>query len=253
LGLGQPFDIHTGGIDLIFPHHENEIAQSTAGRSDSRYANIFMHSEHILVDDKKMSKSSGNFYTLADLIAKNIDPLAFRLLVLQSHYSKSTNFSLENVEAAHNRLHHWRNVAALRWQTYDTLHDDNTPSDDDHMIYLYAASQAMLEALNDNLNTPAALAVIDEAFGKLLHKPLATVHQTGLEQLLESIDSRLGLQLLASTPDISDEAKRLILERQRARDNKDWTRSDELREQLSKQGIAIRDTTAGSIWEYTPK
>src|SRR5690606_16943595 len=116
--------IHTGGIDLIFPHHENEIAQSTAGHDDPTYAQVFVHNEHILVDGKKMAKSANNFYTLNDLIEKGVDPLAFRLLVLQSHYRSPTNFSFDNASAATNRLRHWRNIAALRHQTHKTVDDD---------------------------------------------------------------------------------------------------------------------------------
>jgi cysteinyl-tRNA synthetase len=250
LGLGQPFDLHTGGIDLAFPHHENEIAQSTAGHDNPTYAATFIHNEHMLVEGKKMAKSSNNFYTLADLIAKGIDPLSFRLLVLQAHYRKPTNFSLENVAAAHNRLHHWRNVAALRWQTYDTLRDDDNASADNHTIYLNAALGAMLEALNEDLNTPAALAIIDEAFSRLTQKPLTRIHQHGLLQLLESIDTLLGLSIIDSTPDISDDTKQIILERERARDNKDWQRADELRNIIAEQEIIVRDTVSGSVWEY---
>jgi cysteinyl-tRNA synthetase len=167
-GLGQPFDIHTGGIDLAFPHHENEIAQSTAGHDEPTYAKVFVHNEHILVDGKKMSKSLGNFYTLQDLIDKNVDPLAFRLLVLQSHYRKPTSFSLENVEAARHRLKHWREVAALRHQTHDTINDDSEKE-----VSLRAAPHALLEALNDDLNTPEALTIIDWAFAQFVGTPLA--------------------------------------------------------------------------------
>jgi len=244
-GLGQPFDIHTGGIDLAFPHHENEIAQSTAGQQNPTYAAYFVHNEHILVDGKKMAKSTQNFHTLADLAAKDIDPLAFRLLVLQSHYRQSSNFSLENVAAAHNRLQHWRNVAALRHQTHDTI--DN---DDDKFSGLLATPQVIIEALSNDLNSPEALKIIDEAFARVENMPLDRIHRSGLVQLLETIDDTLGLQLIAATPDIDDETKQLLIERQRARDAKDWEESDQLRGRLHGHGIAVRDTASGSVWEY---
>jgi cysteinyl-tRNA synthetase len=244
-GLGRPFDIHTGGIDLAFPHHENEIAQSTAGESDPTYARVFVHNEHILVDGKKMSKSLGNFYTLQDLIERHVDPLAFRLLVLQSHYRKPTSFSLDTVEAARNRLANWRAAAALRHQTHDTIADDS-----EKKVSLRAAPHALLEALNDDLNTPAALTVIDKAFTELESTPLASIHRHSLVALLEMIDSTLGLQLQASTPDISDTQKQLIIQRQRARDEKDWATSDSLRDTLLSQGIVVRDTSKGPIWQY---
>lgn len=249
-GLGQPFDIHTGGIDLTFPHHENEIAQSTAVGDSPVYAATFVHNEHILVDGKKMSKSLGNFYTLTDLADKHVDPLAFRLLVLQSHYRKQTQFSLENVEAAGNRLRNWRNVAALRHQAHGTLTSDTQKSTDDRTVSLYATSQAIVEALSDDLNTPAALRVIDEAIGRITDTPLSLIHRNSLVALFQTIDDTLGLHLLDSTPDISDEQKQLLLERQQAREEKSWTRSDELRDTLLDQHIAVRDTPGGPIWEY---
>ena len=199
-----------------------------------------------------MSKSLGNFYTLADLIDKKIDPLAFRLLVLQSHYRKPTNFSMENMEAAHNRLSHWRSIAALRHQTHDTLESETKELQNDKTIILIAASQAILEALNDDLNTPEALKIVDHAFSQFDGKSLHALHEHGLTQLLETIDETLGLQLQASTPDISDEQKQLILERNHARKEKNWATSDEIRDELLKQGIELRDTASGSAWQYTP-
>lgn len=244
-GLGQPFDIHTGGIDLAFPHHENEIAQSTAGQDSPVYAETFVHNEHILVDGKKMSKSLGNFYTLNDLIDQKVDPLAFRLLVLQSHYRKPTSFSLDNAEAAHNRLTNWRSVAVLRHQTHDTIADDSEKE-----VSLRAVPHALLEALNDDLNTPQALTIIDRAFAELENTSLSSIHRRSIQTLLDMIDETLGLQLQTSTPDISDSQKQLILERQRAREAKDWQASDTLRDTLLEQGIAIRDTSHGPIWQY---
>lgn len=242
--IGQPFDIHTGGIDLAFPHHENEIAQSTAGVGDPTYAQIFVHNEHILVDGKKMSKSAHNFYTLSDLVEKGVDPLAFRLLVLQSHYRSQTNFSLENAAAAHNRLVHWRNVAALRHQTHDGI-EDNSEMDPSP-----AAIGAIKEALSDDLNTPEALKIIDETFSYIESHSISKVNHHTLTELLEAIDELLGLQLLAATPDITDEQKAVILERERAREEKDWAKSDDIRDKLASDGITVRDTPAGTVWEY---
>lgn len=243
-GLGQPFDIHTGGIDLAFPHHENEIAQSTAGHDNPTYAQMFIHNEHILVDGKKMSKSAHNFYTLSDLAEKGVDPMAFRLLVLQSHYRKPTNFSLDNAQAAHNRLQHWRNVAALRHQTHASI-DKNKEMDPSP-----AAIGAIREALSDDLNTPEALRIIDETFSYVEAHGLDKINHHTIIELLEAIDEMLGLRLVDSTPDITDEQKQLIIERERVRDEKDWTRSDELRNELREQGIAVRDTPDGTVWEY---
>lgn len=244
IGLGQPFDIHTGGIDLTFPHHENEIAQSTAGHEDPTYAQLFVHNEHILVDGKKMSKSLQNFYTINDLAEKGVDPLAFRLLVLQSHYRKQTNFSLDNAEAAHNRLQHWRNIGALRHQTHEGVNESH------EMDPSPAAIGAIKEALADDLNTPEALRIIDETFSYIESHSIDKINHHTLTELLQAIDELLGLQLLETTPDITDEQKQLIIERERAREEKDWAQSDKLRDELVKQHIVIRDTAAGTIWEY---
>ncbi len=243
--IGQPFDIHTGGIDLAFPHHENEIAQSTAGHDDSTYAQVFVHNEHILVDGKKMSKSAQNFYTLSDLIQKGVDPLAFRLLVLQSHYRNPTNFSLENATAAHNRLQHWRNIAALRHQSYEGSENNG------EMDPSPAAIGAIKEALNNDLNTPEALRIIDETFSYIESHSIEKVNHQTLTDLLQAIDDLLGLQLLDSTPDITDDQKQLIIERERVRDEKDWEQSDKLRNELADQGIIVRDTPKGTVWEYS--
>lgn len=241
-GLGQPFDIHTGGIDLAFPHHENEIAQSTAGKDDPTYAKYFVHNEHILVDGKKMSKSVGNFYTLSDLVSKGVDPLAFRLLVLQSHYRKPTNFSFENAEAAHSRLTHWRAVAALRHQAHAIHTSGNTPS--------LAVIGALREALSDDLDSPQVLKLIDEAFSEIEVTPLTELNSSSLTELINAIDDMLGLRLADSTPDISEELKLLLIERARAREVKDWTKSDELRDQLAEANILVRDSPNGQVWEY---
>lgn len=242
-GLGQPFDIHTGGIDLAFPHHENEIAQSTACEDDPLYANVFLHNEHILVDGKKMSKSLGNFYTLADLARHNIDGVTFRLLVLQSHYRKQTNFSIDNAHAAAQRLRSWRRVAALRHQIHHTIEVSSgaVPS--------FAAIHVLTELLNHDLDTPRALAHIDEVMNQILDAPLAHLQRRAIVDFIEHIDATLGFTLLADTPDITEEQKQLILERRRAREAKDWAKSDVLRDELLGQGIVLRDTAHTTIWE----
>ena len=115
---------------------------------------------------------------------------------------------------------------------------------------LLAARQALVEKLNDDLDTPGALALIDEAFSRLDHAPLEKIHRGGLLQLLGAVDEVLGLGLMDSTPDIDDEAKRLILERQQARRAKDWQAADDIRAQLDEEGIALRDTPSGQVWSY---
>lgn len=237
--LGATLDIHTGGIDHIPVHHTNEIAQSEAA-TDQLFSRFWVHNNHMRVDNAKISKSLGNGYTLQDLASRGFSPLDFRLLVLQSHYQTEANFSFESLEAAKNRRLHWRSVAALRWQmhgTDDTLDMQQTGTD-------------IRAALNNNLNTPEALRCIDEMFSQLEAMPIAAISKEGLGELLETIDSLLGLQLMSSTPDITDTLKQLIADRQAARNNKDWAESDRLRDVLAQQGISVRDTPDATLWTY---
>jgi cysteinyl-tRNA synthetase len=242
--LGSTIDIHTGGIDHIPVHHTNEIAQSEAA-SGQIFARYWLHNNHLKVNGTKISKSLDNGYTLDDLAKHGFSPLDYRMFILQSQYSNEGNFTFENLAAAKNRLLHWRNIAALRHQTYDTLIDD-----DEKSVTLVAASGAIMEALNNNLNTPEALRVVDEAFARLDGKPLGGIRQHGLDQLLATVDETLGLQLVESTPDIDEATKKLIMKRQRARDEKDWEASDALRAELLSEGIIVQDTSSGTIWEY---
>lgn len=235
--LGQPFDIHTGGVDLIFPHHENEIAQSTAGDQPELYANFFVHNEHLLVNGKKMSKSAHNFYTLPDLAAKGYDPLDFRMLVLQSHYRSATDFSWQNLQAARNRRRHWRNIAELRHQISDNPSQEQT----DQIHHL--VEQALADLSND-LDTPNALKYFDAAYD--CFSPQQT-DLAALDYLVQSTDQLLGLGIAKSTPDIGETDYALIDQRQTARQTRDWTKSDQLRDKLQSRGINIMDGTR-PIW-----
>jgi cysteinyl-tRNA synthetase len=242
--LGPTLDIHTGGIDHIPVHHTNEIAQSESA-SGQQFSRYWLHNNHLKSDGTKISKSLGNGYTLQDLAERDYSPLDYRLFVLQSQYSSESNFTFDNLSAAKNRRYHWRNIAALRHQTHDTLTDDS-----DKAITLLATSQAIVEALNNNLNTPEALRIVDQAFSKFDGKSLGDIHQHGLVRVLETIDEILGLQLIRTTPDIDDETKQLIIKRQRARDDKKWKESDQIRDQIAAMGIVVKDTNGGTIWEY---
>lgn len=246
--LGQPFDIHTGGIDLIFPHHENEIAQSTAGQKSDKMANIFWHNEHLLVDGKKMSKSLNNFYTLEDIKEKGIDPLAFRLFVLQSHHRHQSNFTWENLESAQNRLKAMRATAVLRWQTAENVEGST------YVLNEFISDLLALAA--GDINFPAALSEISVVFGQLdtLLIDSNTKNRYNnvrdFNELLKEIDSLMGMNLLGSD-DITDEQKSIIKARDKARDENDWKKADELRDKLKQDGIELRDTPKGSVWSRT--
>ncbi len=247
--LGNTLDMHTGGIDHIPVHHTNEIAQSEAATGEL-FSRFWLHNNHLKVEGTKISKSLNNGYTLDDLERKGYSLFDFRLLILQSHYRSEGNFTFESLDGAKNRRLHWRNIAALRHQTHDTLRDDDEKSSDETSVSLYATSQAIVEALSNDLDTPEAFRIIDEAFGRLDSAQVDDIHQHALTQLLETIDDVLGMQLLVSTPDITDEQKQLIIARERARDEKDWAASDRLRDEIEKSGITLRDTASGTIWEY---
>ena len=170
------------------------------------------------------------------------------MFVLQSHYRSESNFTWENLAGASARLEHWREIARLRHQTHDTLVDDDAKDTDELTVSMLQTLQAAQNALNDDLNTPEALRAIEDIWTTLEKTNISDVHQRSLDQLVEWIDANLGLKLAETTPDISDDLKQLILERQRARDDKDWDRSDALRKELEKSGVHIRDTAYGPIW-----
>lgn len=241
--LGDTLDIHAGGIDHIPVHHTNEIAQSESV-SGKQFSRFWVHNNHLKVNGTKISKSLGNGYTLQDLAEKGYSPLDYRMFVLQGHYRNEGNFTFENLDAAQNRLKHWKAIAALRHQTYDDITDNR------EMDPSPAAIGAIREALSDDLNTAEAFRIIDETFTYIESHGLERVNHHTLTEFLEAIDQMLGLQLIESTPDISDAQKEVILERQRARDDKNWTKSDELRDELFSQGIVVRDTSKGTVWEY---
>lgn len=236
--LGQPFDIHTGGIDLLFPHHENEIAQSTAGKSDPIYAKTFSHNEHLLIENRKMSKSLGNVYNLIDIKEKGFEPLAFRLLFLQSHYRNQSNFSWDLLEAASTRLMDLRNFSALSYQTN---------SDSKSEINFGEIKDSISSAFLDDLNTPQALALLSN-FQNLIQDDLVNQNQKqDFTEFIKFLDQIFGLDL-SSVKDISEKQKEILSEREAARQSSNWDKSDQLRVELEKTGIGARDTKFGQIW-----
>lgn len=247
--LGKTIDIHTGGIDHIPVHHSNEIAQSETA-NDVKFANFWLHNNFITVDGTKFSKSLGNGYTLEDIEKRGYSLNDYRMLLLQGHYKSAGDFTFVNLTAAKNRLHHWRNIAALRHQMHDTIISDKERDESDKTLSLYATSQAIIEAVSDDLNTPKALKLIDEAFSKVQSMPLTKINSHAFTQLIETIDAVLGLQLIKSTPDISDDLKQIILKRNLARQEKNWKLSDELRDELLHHDIVVRDTNSEVVWEY---
>jgi cysteinyl-tRNA synthetase len=238
--LGDPIDIHTGGVDHIGTHHPNEMAQTEAAYGN-KLANYWLHSEHLLVDGQKMSKSLGNFYTLKDVIEKGFDPLSLRLLYLQGHYRTQINFTWGNLQAAQNRLNDLRAWADLRHQPST----DNMPSELDEIFR--DTKQGLMDTLHDDLNTPEALSVLGKLVSYMQNIPIPGIEGKYTDGTLKLIDDLLGLSL-SSREDITNEQKQIIAEREKARKDQSWQKSDELRNQLKKQGIDINDTPNGPVW-----
>jgi cysteinyl-tRNA synthetase len=236
--LDDQIDIHTGGIDHIPVHHTNEIAQTEAV-TGKQFSNYWLHNNHLKVDGEKMSKSLGNIYTLQDIEDKGFDIEAFKLTILSKHYRTEGNFTWEILEASQNRLNSYRAMADQLWQPSEQGTVDDAQ--------INQAQEAVRAALQDDLNTPGALAALSQLESAIDTGGISKSSQTVFSAFLQWIDSVLGL-ILSQRPNISEEQQILIKERQEARDDQNWEISDRLRNQLAGQGIEIKDTPRGQIW-----
>jgi len=237
--LGETLDIHSGGIDHVPVHHTNEVAQSEAV-TGKPFANYWMHTNHILINDEKIAKSIGNGITLEDVAVKGYSLEALRLHVLESHYRSQSRFSWETLEAAQNRLSNLHAMAALRWQALETTADTVT-------FALGDVAEELKAFLSDDLNTPAALAYLSSVEAQLNTVLIEKDMVDHFVAMLTAIDEMLGLSL-SKIADISNEHKQLIAEREEARARQEWAKSDELRDKLAQANIGVRDTPAGPIW-----
>ena len=222
--LGEPIDIHCGGIDHIPVHHTNEIAQTFAayGHELSRY---WLHCDFITIDGQKISKSLGNVYLLSDLKERGFSPMDYKMWLLSGHYQGTRNFTFESLEGAKKRRLNWRARIA---ECYQRKMNETDALDGYYNV---------LAAVSNNLNSAEAFAMIDElmiSFGDW-----------------KKIDKLFGLKLIEDTPDVAPEVYDLIHERDNARAEKNFARSDEIRDELLARGIALRDTPDGAVWEYT--
>ena len=221
--LGKQFDIHTGGVDLIFPHHENEIAQSEAFSGKSPFVKCWIHNEWVLVDGKKMSKSLGNFYKLKDITKEKYSPFDLKYFFLTKIYRQQLNFSWENLEAARNSRQRLKNII-------EEIKDNAKIN----KKYLNEFEKSM----NDDLNTPNALQVL---WGLIRDEKAAGKYKT-----IQKMNKVLGLDFFEKKEiEIPEEILNLLKEREDARAKKDWKRSDILREALKNKGYLIDDTSEG--------
>ena len=235
--LGESFDIHTGGVDHIPVHHENEIAQDK-GAFNKNPANYWMHCEFLLIDGGKMSKSLQNVYTLDQLKEKGISPLGYKFFCYSSHYRNKLNFTFEGAIASE--------IALRRLYDLYIKHTKGTDTIEDALIQEY--EEEFLDAINDDLNMPAALSVVWRvAKNKNYSKKIA--------ELLLKFDRILGLDIENSEKyiknlndcDIPEEIIKISKERDIARENKDWKKSDELRDLIISKGYSIKDSKEGTI------
>jgi cysteinyl-tRNA synthetase len=243
--LGVHFDIHTGGVDLMFPHHENEIAQSEAA-TGKPFASWFVHNEHLLVDGRKMSKSLGNFYTLRDLLQKGRSPRAIRYLLLSTHYRQKLNFTMDGLDGAANSVERLLDFM-------DMLDNAGGGKDSPEIKNMMNKTKADFEkAMDDDLNISAALAAIFDFVrdvNKLAEKgSLGKAGAQEMKSLMLDFDKVLGI-LETGKKDISTQVERLIQEREEARKRKDFRKSDEIRAKLAGMGVVLEDTAEGVRWK----
>ncbi|NLL72003.1 MAG: cysteine--tRNA ligase [Clostridiales bacterium] len=251
--LGEQIDIHGGGEDLIFPHHENEIAQSEAASGKS-FANYWMHNAFINIDNKKMSKSKGNFFTVRDIL-KEYKGQVVRFFMLNAHYRSPLNFSRDLVESAENSLE--RILTSV--DTLEHLLKSNSLKEDDYssqekevLKEAYALREKFEAAMEDDFNTADAIAAIFELVR------LANVNCKGqsskkfvedMKKEIIALCDILGIETKIEEEILPDEIEKLIEERNLARKNKDFAKADEIRDSLLDKGIVLEDTREGVKWK----
>ncbi len=251
--LGEQIDIHAGGEDLVFPHHENEIAQSEAanGKEFSRY---WMHNAFINIDNKKMSKSEGNFFTVRE-ICEQYDPQVVRFFILNSHYRSPLNFSKELIEAARNSLTRILTSIGQLKHLLDSgaLKREFTASDEELILTeAEALNRKFMDAMEDDFNTADAIAAIFELV-KLANTNCTGDSSTGFVKLfydrLVNLCDILGIKTEQEEELLDADIEKLIEDRQTARKNKDFARADEIRKLLLEKGIVLEDTREGVRWK----
>src|SRR5581483_1027514 len=246
-----PIDIHAGGIDLIFPHHENEIAQSE-GATGTQFSRFWVHVEYLIVDEQKMSKSLGNTYTIPDVVAKGFRPSAVRMLLLSAHYRKQLNFTWDSLTSYEESLRRLTDFLAR-------LDAIKTPGAHEAIVArVEDARKAFTDAMLDDLNTAGALGAIFELVRSLNSSIDAGEVGTGdvpvIRHAFETFDKVLGIISLRTAEDERppvpvDEIERLIEERGAAKRRRDFATADKIREDLSARGVLLEDSAGGTRWK----
>ena len=252
--LGDTIDIHAGGEDLIFPHHENEIAQSEAANGQT-FANYWMHNAFLNIDNRKMSKSLGNFFTVRD-ISEKYDLQVLRFFMLSAHYRSPLNFSAELMESAKASLERIRtcasNLAYVIGNKADTSGEASADPDSEILKQAEGFRDRFDEAMEDDCNTADAISVVFDLVkfinGYLKEDPDVSVCKALYDELLQLCDV-LGLIVEEKQELLDDEIEALINERQQARKDKNFARADEIRDILKEKGIVLEDTREGVKWK----
>jgi cysteinyl-tRNA synthetase len=245
--LGETFDIHAGGIDLVFPHHENEIAQSE-GATGKEFVRYWIHFEHLKVEGETMSKSKGNYYTFRDINAKGFSPPAIRYFLLSVPYNKQLNFTFDALAGAE------KTVQSLR-DFHARLSEARTEPGSNEKLHEAAtrASREFEEAMDNDLNTSVALAAVHnlsrEVNTALARKQVKADNQRELLEVINRIDSVLNIFGEQQREMLDSEIQALIDERQEARRRRDFGRADEIRRELADRSIILEDTKDGVRWK----
>ena len=250
--LGETFDIHTGGVDNMFPHHENEIAQSQAA-TGKPLARFWLHSEHLLLDKSKMAKSEGNIYTLRDIVAMGYKPRQLRYLLITAHYRKQLSFSLETLEQAGASLQRLddfvRALRAMRPRKDDSDSRTHSPDNPQLAQAIAACKNGFQEAMDDDLNIAKAMGELFTFVRKIneeiTNERLSQSDRAQVENLLANINRVVGFLRLEQDEEVSPDVEELIRMRQEARQRKDYAAADRIREQLREKGIIVEDTRDG--------
>jgi cysteinyl-tRNA synthetase len=248
--LGESFDIHTGGIDLIFPHHEDEIAQSEAA-TGKPFVRTWLHCAHLQSSGSKMAKSTGNIARVGDLLDAGVSARALRYALIAVHYRAPLNYSDDSLAAASAALDRLETaVGALE------AYREDGPDDFDLAGVLDAADAAFGAALDDDLNISAALAVVFDLVRDLNRRidgrVLSTTDAERALAAIHSFDEVLGV-LPAADEDLDEESRHMLDERATARANRDWAASDRIRDALAERGISVEDTRDGQRWRRQPE
>ena len=245
--LGESFDIHCGGVDLIFPHHENEIAQSE-GATGKPFVRFWVHAEFLLVEGEKMAKSKGNFYTIRDLLGKGYTADAIRYLLLSVPYRTQLNFTLDGLRSAESSLERLRNFR-LRMNDFG----EQSGSHPRVQEVGSRAREGFEKGMNDDLNTSEALASVFELVREVNiaidGNEFGADDRTLVLEFLTRVDSVLGVLGEVQQLILEPEIEALIEERNTSRRNRDFARADEIRKELAAKGIVLEDTPQGTKWK----